>query len=73
MEKEKLLNVFFDNIEGFNNLGSTFIKRGDIEKAIEIFKKKIDYIRYSYEFEIISLERALQMMEDTKHLINILS
>lgn len=73
MEKESLLNIFFDNIDLFNRKAVSFIKNGDIDKAIEIYKRKIDYIRYSYEFDVISLKRALTMTDDTKRLIDILS
>lgn len=73
MDKEKMINVFYDNIDLFNKKAVSFIKHGAIEKAIEIYERKIDYIRYSYEFGVINLERALRMTDDTKRLIDILS
>lgn len=73
MEKFDIIKTFYDNIDGFNRQGVLFLKGGNVEKAIEIYVKKIEYIRYSYEFEVISLERACQMTRDTKRLIDILS
>lgn len=73
MYNEKLINVFYDNIDLFNKKAVSFIKNGYIDNAIEIYKRKIDYIRYSYEFDVINLERAMSMTDDTKHLIDILS
>lgn len=73
MDNEKLINVFYDNIDLFNKKAVLFIKNGDIDKAIEIYKRKIDYIRYSYEFDVINLVRAMSMTDDTKHIIGMLS
>lgn len=71
--KESLLNLFFDEIDLFNKKACTFIKAGEIEKAIEIYIKKIDYIRYAYEFNVITIRRASQMTDDTRRIIDILS
>lgn len=73
MDNERLINVFYDNIDLFNKKAVSFIKNGDIDKAIEIYKRKIDYIRYSYEFDVIDLVRAMSMTDYTKHVIGILS
>ena len=73
MDNERLINVFYDNIDLFNKKAVSFIKNGDIDKAIEIYKCKIDYIRYSYEFNVINLVRAMTMTEATKNVIDILS
>lgn len=73
MDNERLINVFYDNIDLFNKKAISFIKNGDIDKAIEIYKRKIDYIRYSYEFDVINLVRAMSMTEATKNVIDILS
>lgn len=73
MERKSLLDLFFDNIDKFNEKGCKFIKLGEIEKAIEIYIKKIDYIRYAYEFNVIDIKVAVTMTDDTKRLIDILS
>lgn len=73
MDNEILTLVFYNNIDLFNKKAVLFIKKGDIDKAIEIYKRKIDYIRYSYEFDVINLARAMSMTDDTKRLIDILS
>lgn len=73
MERKSLLDLFFDNIDKFNEKAIKFIKSGEIEKAIEIYIKKIDYIRYSYEFNVIEIRTAVQMTEDTRRVIDILS
>ena len=73
MDNERLINVFYDNIDSFNKKAVSFIKNGDIDKAIEIYTRKIDYIRYSYEFGVINLVRAMSMMDDTKRIVDILA
>ena len=70
---EKLMSKFFDNIDGFNKLAISYIKDGFVDKAIEVYEKKLEYIRYAYEFEVISAERACIMRIDTRRLIDILS
>lgn len=67
------INKFYDNIDGFNRQGALFLKAGNVENAIETYVKKIEYIRYAYEFKVISFERACQMTRDTKRLIYIIS
>lgn len=73
MDNEKLINVFYDNIDLFNKKAVSFIKKGEIDKAIEIYNRKIDYIRYSYEFDVIDLVRSMCMTDYTKHMIGMLS
>ena len=73
IEKKSLLNLFFDEIDLFNEKACTLIKAGEIEKAIEIYIKKIDYIRHAYEFNVIPIKIAGQMTDDTRRLIKILS
>lgn len=73
MERKSLLDLFFDNIDKFNEKACKFIKSGEIEKAIEIYIKKNDYIRYAYEFNIIEIRTAVQMTDDTRRVIDILS
>lgn len=73
MDNEKLIIKFFDNIDGFNRQGVLFLKGGNVEKAIETYVKKIEYIRYAHEFDVISSEMACQLTRDTKRLIDILS
>ena len=70
---EKLMSKFFDNIDGFNKLAISYIKDGFIDKAIEVYEEKLKYIRYSYEFNVISAERACIMRIDTRRVIDILS
>lgn len=73
MDNERLINVFYENIDSFNKKAVSFIENGDIDKAIDIYKRKIDYIIYSYEFDVINLVRAMSMKEATKNVIDILS
>jgi len=70
---ERLLNAFYDNILLFNKKAISCIENGNNEKAVEIYKRKIDYIKYSYEFDVISLVTAMRMTEDTESVIDILS
>lgn len=73
MYNEDLMSKFFDNIDAFNKLAISYIKDGFIDKAIEVYEEKLKYIRYSYEFGVISTERACIMRIDTRRVIDILS
>ena len=73
MDNEKLINIFFDNTDRFNKIAISYIKDGFIDNAIETYKEKLRYIRYSFEFGVISEERATSMIEATRNVIDILS
>ena len=73
MHDTDLMSKFFDNIDGFNKQAISYIKDGFVDKAIEVYEKKLEYIRYAFEFDVISAERACIMRIDTRRVIDILS
>lgn len=73
MNDTKIMSKFFDNIDRFNKLAVIYIKNGFVDEAIEVYEKKLDYIMYAFEFDVISAERACSMRIDTRRVIDILS
>lgn len=72
MDNEKNINNFFDIISEFNRIGYELVKNGDFKKAIHAFKLKKDFIRQGYDFNIISIERTVRMINQTNEIIRTL-
>lgn len=72
MNEEKNINKFFDVIDGLNKQAISHIRSGDFDKAIGIYNLKIKFINFAYLEDIICVERAISMTEDTQTTIRTL-
>lgn len=67
-EKNEHLQFFEDNLKSLDSKVFSQLKQDKVDTAIKTIDCICDYIRYSYEYDVISWDTALHLTESYKEL-----